>query len=337
MEDFHLLIELATTTDNVIFTNQDFITVGIYSFYDSGGGSQRYRLAVLDRNKYFFQNQAPSHSLPALGGALALVFNKQKSQLETEWQKAADSDTLDNLITYEISYDGGTNWQSTGGSNKTQKIVAPVQSFSILVRAKDDFGNYSNPPLAASWSYPETVFYITQAQLNNWSFNFGTKNPNCPGCPGTAILQSIQPARDFQFNTVTLKLRQEQASDAADLLLSLYADGGGLPNFNSLIAEAQLKDMMRLDPNSDVTFTFDAPASVFANINYWLVLSVKKYSDSAGFFRNSWQNAINTGSDFYGSGQAGKGNSGTCDGYCNFTVPYPDAAADWYMKLGFAQ
>ena len=99
----------------------------------------------------------------------------------------------------------------------------------------------------------------------------------------------------------------------------------------------QLKDMIRIDADSDITFTFGTSTSVFANINYWLVLSVKKYSDNAGFFRNSWQNAINTGSDLYGSGQAGKGNSGTCSGYCNFTVPYPDAAADWYMKLGLAQ
>ncbi len=331
LEDLNLIVNLASSQDAPV--SGDYFTLGFY--YYTGYNTQT--LVAIDRQKYYFQNETPAHQPPELGGVLAVNFSAQTSKLEIEWQKAVDLDTLDSLITYEVSYDGGMNWQSAGAQNKTQKITAPGQSFAIQVRAKDDFGNYSDPPLAASWPYPETVFQISQNQSNDWSLSFGTKNPNCPSCAGTASLQSIQPQEDLEFNTVTLKLKQELVSDIASLALVVYSDLNGLPDFDMLIAESQLTGMIRPDPDSDIAFTFDSPVPLSAQTKYWLVLSVKEYSDSRGYYRNQWQNAINAGSDLYGYGQAGRGNSGTCDGYCDFTVPYPDASADWYMKIGLSE
>lgn len=340
LEDLHLLLELATTTDGVIFTAQDFVTVGMYSFYDSGGGSQRFRLSGLDRNKYYFQTETPEHQPPQFDGELELDFNKQKSWLVTGWQRAADSDTLDSLITYEINYSTSTqleawSWQSVGAASETHKQVSPGNAFLIGVRAKDDFGNYSEIK-TAEWAYPETTFSIIQAETNNWSWAFGTKNPNCSGCPDTAGFQSIEPEEDFEFNTVVLRLRQELVSDSADLRLSVYPDDDGLPDFDELIAKAELKNIINPDPNLDIAFVFNEPVSVEAGDIYWLVLDVKNYSDNRGWYRNRWQNAINVGEDLYEEGEAGRGNADNCSGsYCaNTYIPYPDGTADWYFKIG---
>jgi hypothetical protein len=339
LEDLHLLLELATTTDGVVFTAQDFVTVGMYSFYDSGGGSQRFRLAALDRNKYYFQNDAPAHQLPQLDGELELDFNKNKLQLVVSWEAASDSDTLDSFLTYEISY--GADWQSVGASTDAKRTVSPGDNFVISVRAKDDFGNYSEI-LTAEWSYPETTFNIEQTEANNWSYFFGAKNPNCPSCPDTASFQSIQPSEDFDFNIVALKVRQDERSDSADLRLSVYPDDGGLPDFDKLIAKTELKGIYNPDFNSDIAFTFNEPVSLAEGNIYWLVLDIKKHSDSRGWYRNQWQNAINTGNDLYTGGQAGRGPGETCDNpWCSSYspstyIPYPNATADWYMKIGLA-
>lgn len=339
LEDLHLLVELATTTDGISFANQDFITVGMYSFYDSGGGSQRYRLAALDRNKYYFQNSAPVHQAPIFNGDPELNFNENRSELKVSWSAASDPDTLDNLLTYEINYSTTTElaefgWQNNGSPAVSKRQVSPGDSFLIGVRAKDDFGNYSNI-LTAEWSYPETTFYIEQNQTNSWSWTFGTRNPN--GGLDTAGLQSIQPEEDLEFNTVVLRLRQEVISDAADLQLLVYPDLDGLPDFDELIGEANLKDIFNPDPNLDIVFTFDESIPLTGGDIYWLVLRVKKYGDSRGYFRNQWQNAINTGTNLYSAGQAGMGNSGVCDSWCSFYIPSPDATADWYMKIGLTE
>jgi len=344
LEDLHLLLALATTTDKVIFTDQDFVTVGMYSFCQSGGGSQGFCLVALDRKKYYFQTETPEHQPPQLDGELEVYSNMEKSQLETKWQKAVDTDTLDSLITYEINYSTSTqfeswNWQRANWGTEDRRQVAPGDSFSIGVRAKDDFGNYSDI-LTAEWSYPETTFYIEQNQANNWLFGFGTRNPN--GGLDTASYQSIQSEEDLEFNTVVLRLRQEVASDSADIQLSVYPDLNNRPDFDSLIADTQLKGMYKPDPNLGIAFIFDEPVELMAGDKYWLVLSVKKYSDSRGYYRNQWQNAINTGIDLYVGGQAGIGPSKTCNPQCvsygpSTYIPYPDATADWYMKIGLAE
>ncbi|MBI3046029.1 MAG: lamin tail domain-containing protein [Candidatus Harrisonbacteria bacterium] len=341
LEDPHLLLELATTTDGVTFTNSDFVAVGLYSFYQSGGGDQKFKLAALDRTKYYFQASAPTHQAPIFNGSLEINFDASQSELNLNWQNASDSDTLENLINYEINYSTTTEladwaWQNNSSSITANKAVSAGDSFLIGVRAKDDFGNYSSVA-TTSWSYPPTTFYISQTEANGWSSSFGVKNPNCPSCPDTASLQSLEVVGDFDFNTVVLRLKQETVSDTADVRLSIYPDNGGLPDFDFLLAEKTILNLINPDSGADLSFNFDEAVSLSDGEIYWLVLDVKNYSSgNTGFFRNQWQNAINTGTDLYDGGQAGKGNSGLCDSYCDFTIPYPDSFSDWYFKIGLA-
>ena len=191
----------------------------------------------------------------------------------------------------------------------------------------------------AEWSYPATDFSVTQTQANDWGASFGSKNQNCPGCAGTASLQSIQPAEDFQFNVLTLRLWHEYGADYADMELFVYPDIGGSPDFNSLIASSSIKNLLYPDKNSDIAFSFDSSITFSAGNKYWLVLGAEYGNGYTGFVRNQWRNAINAGSDLYDGGQAGRGSSGICSDstYCPFTVPYPDATADWYMKIGLSE
>ena len=347
LEDPHLLFELAKTADEVNFTNQDFVTVGMYSFADSGGGSQRYRLSAMDRNKYYFQDEALAHQRPVLEGELSFEFNSGRSILELNWEKATDSDSLDNYLTYEINYSvtgqfESENWEAIGAEERAIKQVSPGNSFLIGVRAKDDFGDYSEIK-TIEWSYPETTFSITQDQFNGWSRTFGDRNPN--GGSSSASLQSIRPVEDIQFNVISLRLKQEVVSDSADVQLSVYADKSGVPDFDSKIAESILNGIIRPDSDSDIAFTFSSEGgsasggsvSLSADNTYWLVLGIKNYSDSRGFYRNQWSNAINGGTDVYAGGQSGFGPIDDCggDSYCpSIIIPYPDASADWYFKIG---
>ncbi len=346
LEDPHLLFELAKTADEVNFTNQDFVTVGMYSFADSGGGSQRYRLSAMDRNKYYFQDEVLAHQRPVLEGELSFEFNSGRSILELNWEKATDSDSLDNYLTYEINYSvtgqfESENWEAIGAEERAIKQVSPGNSFLIGVRAKDDFGDYSEIK-TIEWSYPETTFSITQDQFNGWSRTFGDRNPN--GGSSSASLQSIRPVEDIQFNVVSLRLKQEMVSDSADVQLSVYADKSGVPDFDSKIAESILSGIIRPDSDSDIAFTFSSEGgsasggnvSLSADNTYWLVLGIKNYGDSRGFYRNQWSNAINSGTDVYAGGQGG---FGPIDNYVNsyspsIIIPYPDASADWYFKIG---
>lgn len=50
----NLLVKTASSTNDVIFTPADYITIGFYSFFDSGGDNQSLRLVAVDKTKYFF-------------------------------------------------------------------------------------------------------------------------------------------------------------------------------------------------------------------------------------------------------------------------------------------
>ncbi len=349
LEDLNLIISLSGNQTAPV--DGDYITLGLYGYSESNTQT----LLAVDRQKYNFQNTVPAHSAPTMPSNPELSFNKSTSRLRIIWDASTDPDTIDSALQYEINlgtttpYESG--WMSSpsatldpdevsivNGRRFTKMLVEPRKTYAISLRAKDDFGNFSEIA-TTSWSYPSTTFSIQQTQMTGWNWKFGEKNPNCPPdvCSDSASLQTIRPTENIQFNIVTVRVRQTIVNDTADLRLSVYADANNKPDFNVLLARAELKYIYNPDPNADVTFTFDNPVSLSADTTHWLVLNVGNYSDSRGWFRNSWQNALNTGSDLYAGGQAGMGTGGICSGWCtDFQVPYPDDTADWYFKIGLA-
>ena len=167
LEDNHLLVEFSNTADVVVYDVDDYFTVGMYSFFQSGGGVQSLKLSALDRNKYYFQNDAPAHQVPATPANFEFSFIEASSLLRIIWDDSLDSDTLDNLVEYEINYTNSfnvlddNNWGSLENvsletdenlevNNRpfTKISVEPETTYLIGVRAKDDFGNYSDIAIA---------------------------------------------------------------------------------------------------------------------------------------------------------------------------------------------
>lgn len=173
LEDQHLLLELATTTSGVTFTPNDFVTVGMYSFYDSGGGSQRFRLAALDRTKYYFSSSTFAHQSPTAPANLEFQNQATTSLARIVWDKSTDTDTLNSLITYEINYStailSDSGWQTipnvsltasetaeVGSRGYTKISVEPGNTYNIALRAKDDFGNVSSAA-TATYAVPDVI------------------------------------------------------------------------------------------------------------------------------------------------------------------------------------
>jgi len=236
---------------------------------------------------------------------------------------------LDSLLTYEIQYTPEEDWGSVANATGTSRIVAPGDNFSISVRAKDDFGNYSEI-LSQEWSYPETIFYINQIDINDWSRRFGEKD----GVGSVnVILQSIIPNSDFRFNKVVLRVKQGMVNDYANLRLSVYSDDGLLnrPDFNNQIAVSIISGVYNPDQNQDITFDFGAPISLTSGVKYWLALDVEDYSWYLGWGRNNWQNAISSVNS-YTDGEAARVEKNKDGIYGN--VNFDSGNADWYMKIG---
>jgi len=334
LEDNHFIIQAASSSQDLTLNGNDFIAAAFYSTsYINVGPVPYFQLVAVDKTKYHF-SQPPVHQPPQLTGQINWNFDAGSSRLYLDWPKATDPDTLDYLLTYEIKYNDLDLWQTLDNSTGTSRIVSAGDNFSISLRAKDDFDNYSAPALTANWLYGQTNFYVTQTTATNWSGQFGYKDSISNAYVN---VQNITPQNDFQFNKVVLRIRQSQANDYANLKLSLYPDNNNFPDFSNELASATLSDVFNPDENQDMTFSFNSSVSVVNNQKYWFVLEVQSYS---GFNtwnqwdRNAWQNAITENNDYL-YGEAGglvKNWDGT---YSNITISNPNA--DWYMKIGLGQ
>ena len=335
LEDNHFIIQTASSSQELILTDQNYLTVAFYSTYSIGVGPiPSFQLVAVDKTKYYFGNSAQQS--PQLNGAITLNFDKPNSRLNIDWPKATDADTLDSLLTYEIKYASSADWQTlSGNATSTTKIVSAGDNLSISVRAKDDFGNYSSS-LTTDWFYPPTIFYITQTATSSWDTN---NTSYCYGCFGrkdgngnaTVSLQSITPAETFNFNKVVLRIKHTVGNDNANLKLAIYPHNAtsSQPDFNNIISSATLSNISG-NPENDLTFSFTNPITISAGNKYWLVLEAEGYNYAA-WQSNSWQNAISENNPYAG-GEIGKTTIN--NNYSNVSV---DSNADWYMKIGLEQ
>jgi hypothetical protein len=340
LEDDSFAVRVPNLSGNDRFDISDpeenYITVAFYSTHATmpyDGTVPYFRLVAVDKTKYYF-GEEPNREAPQLSDYLNLVFDKPSSQLNINWEKATDADTLDSLLTYEIRYSNSTNWTPLiGNATGTIKSVNPGESFSISVRALDDLGNYSSSTTPVNWNYPETVFYLNQAEANTFSNSFGYCVNDVSPCPTPIVFQGFTPETDFSFDTAVLKIKQEQKSDRANLRLSAYPDNGSnKPDFENQLGTALLSGLLGPDGTEELTFSFSPPVPVAADSVYWLVLEVDSYSgfnNDTQWRRNKWQTAISSDNPYGGGISGGAIKQG--ENYSDF---YYSAVADWYMKLG---
>jgi len=311
-----------------------FLSVAFYDFFSSGGGSQNFKLLGVSPIKYPFDDQPPAYQPPIINGDLVINFDKANSQLTVSWPAATDPDSQDNLIDYEVKIEkNGVQSGEISKSNQYQLRVAPADQAAIKVKARDEFANYS-PEKTAGWDYPKPQLLIAQTKSDNWSGNIGSKNPNCPDCPGSASLQSVSFADNVTFDFVGVRLKLESGWIIYPRLGVYEDNGSNRPDFDKLIASKTINGLAGNGQEEDLTFNFGQSVALDKDKKYWLVLDVERYGNAKGFFESKIQNAIASSDDSYGGGAAGRGNSGNCPDYCSFTIPYPNEKTDWLFQLG---
>ncbi|KKT90696.1 MAG: hypothetical protein UW92_C0030G0024, partial [Candidatus Jorgensenbacteria bacterium GW2011_GWA2_45_13] len=269
LEDKHFIIHSASSSAELGFSSNDYITIAYYAFESSGGDSQNLSLVAVDDTKFFFQNNPPSQYAPELGVFLS-SFDEPNAKLIVSWDRGSDLDSIDSELVYELNFTPlvGTStilneilWNTSTTQLLYEKTVTPADAFLLGLRARDDFGNMSSVA-TTTWSYPTTNFSITQEASDTWSSVWGTVNHSTAE-PDTASFQSFAPQENFLFNKAVVKVRQTLVSDVGNLRLAVYpANASGTLEFASPIGEAVLADVLNPDEAQEQTFTFGSPISV---------------------------------------------------------------------------
>ncbi|PIP30074.1 hypothetical protein COX26_00655, partial [Candidatus Jorgensenbacteria bacterium CG23_combo_of_CG06-09_8_20_14_all_54_14] len=161
LEDNHVIFTLASSTADAAFASStDYLTAAFYDFWPYNV-PRTFRLVAVDRIRYYFRDTPPSHAAPVMNASTTVDFDEPSSHIVVRWDAAADSDTLDSTLTYEINFTpvasstvlDETRWESASPQPRAQfngsapisynypRTVAPGDAFVIGVRAKDEFGN----------------------------------------------------------------------------------------------------------------------------------------------------------------------------------------------------
>lgn len=151
IEDNNFVIKLSNSSST--FSPSDYITVVYKATHSASSYDGRIvylQPVATDQQKYYFQEIPPIHQPPQFNGEITIIFRPEDSMAVINWPKATDPDTPNNLLVYEIKYDGG-DWQEVRGNFDFRKVDVG-ETFSFSVRAKDPFGNYSES-LFKNWEY----------------------------------------------------------------------------------------------------------------------------------------------------------------------------------------
>lgn len=108
------------------------------------------------------QKDYPPQSPPSTPEITATNFDEPNLRLGLAWASSTDPDTTDNLIKYEFNYATSTgggqavlaenNWRAASDKSAAIALEFP-DSYTIGVRAKDDFGNTSAVKVV-NWNFP---------------------------------------------------------------------------------------------------------------------------------------------------------------------------------------
>lgn len=196
LEDNNLLVEVI---DDKLFSpslegpipDRDYVSLAYYS-YQPGYEPNNYglRLVSVDPLKYYFQNNSPTTQAPTKPSSISFDFNEATSRLKVTWEKSTDLDTLDNLLAYEIAYNGNLASVST---SLFELSTEPAATYSFEITAIDDWGNKSELA-SASYTTPDLPLPYELANVS-WGLidnlnrptikiefpNYPFINPEAPG------------------------------------------------------------------------------------------------------------------------------------------------------------
>lgn len=317
----------------------DYITIGYYDFFSSGGGNQTLRLVAADPTRYYFEKPTPVFKPPVFSVDSRGSFDAHNAIMTVRLPPATDPDSPDTILTQDLTINGVLADAKWLWPDRYSFFVVPGDDLALQYRVRDDF-NISSAPSALSWKYPGSVqWFAAQDRADGWGLLFGQKNLDCPSCPDSASFQSVSFAHEIEANVFVVRLKSDYGAMNASVRLTIYPDFLGAPDFTAPLNAQTITahENISLTTIHDIAFVFKEPVIFLPNKTYWLALDVASYFDPVSFYRPYLSNAIFSGDDAYPSGISAKGANGMCGSLCSFTIGYPSASSDWYFKIGWLE
>ncbi len=196
---------LATTT-----VGGSYVKIAYYELTHAGGGSQD--LSHIASGPKIYLAGLPAQQIPTTPGSFVINFDDLNSALNLSWEKSTDLDSPDSEITYEVQVSTSTEfststWTNIGRVLATNTPIETPNSYLLGVRAKDDFGNYSD---IASKTFTFPVGY--EKPLLSGRIDSGASQPFTVPVDGILGEISVYTAdfatasRDVSSNPCTLTL-----------------------------------------------------------------------------------------------------------------------------------
>lgn len=328
-EDLHLFLQ--TPVLDIPFSEGDYFTIAFYTFGGGGYGYQSLNFSVIDKTHYPLLSDRTNQHNPILQGTPTVSFDGS-AKITLSLPTATDIDSIDSYISFETNYSplslGSLDTNLWTGA-QTSMSVGMGDEYLIGVRAKDDFGNFSEV-LTTTWTYPSTTILFAQTIEGSLSQIFGKKSHDYfPPNTTSMVLQSFSPEENISFDTILTKLSSNSYDSDATIRISVFPDSGNnAPLADSLLAESSVT-LGKTDIPEEKTFFFSTPITLEKDKLYWFVFDVAGYADPAGYWTGNGWYLVASPDDVYPRGQLGFGVlSGTTHTIWGFENK------DIYFRLG---
>lgn len=302
--DNRFYIFTASSTSDIKFSPSDYVTL---VFYGDGGKSGMFgphllSLAAVDRTKYYFQNNPPTHEPPSSPASVQTSFDDLHSLLNIRWSTSTDPDSVDNSLVYEFNITSSSalnenGWRSLGSSlpnnlSASAEVAFP-NSYKIGIRASDDFGDKSEPNVV-NWNFPDG-FQSLPFQKDHGRM-LGRANGS-----GQKFFSQASATVD----RVALWLGPEGGNfNHSDVFVKIQTDSGG--SLGEIIASSTSAGLRDVDNPSEITFRLNSPVSLAASSSYWIVPAISSGngafvfgSSGNGYSNGFWSDSPGADAYFY--------------------------------------
>jgi hypothetical protein len=292
LEDDIITFEVLIQND---LSSNDYVSLGLYNNWRGNMADFQFLdFKARDSKKYYLQNNTSHLQAPKKPKEPILTFNPTSQKLSVSSNGSTDLDSLDSNINYEYNYSTSTElnpqtWQKTPYEKTPQfeiDVLYPY-SYTIGLRAIDDFGNISEPEIK-TWSFPNNFLILINQNIKD-----ETSNPNA-----VAVAQVFSPKESGYLTGIKLYLSSYILMNwqrwRNDLNVSLYnytnsTNAENLTDFiNSIIDQNKIAvsnniNNAYIQENNELYFDFSSKPFLEKDKKYiWILGLGSGYGNLAG-------------------------------------------------------
>ena len=261
LEDQRLIVSSAAQISEISFSENDYVTLGLYAFDHAGGGRHMFKLLATDASPHHFQDGPIATTAPLLSPSITATFDLLRLQLSLAWLPATDVDTLDSGLLYEVAVSSSTikdaDWRAVG---RDRSFIVPVTFpgiYAAAVRAIDDFGNVSTPAVI-SWTFPDDFAPLPMQLFHDSEI----------GALGEG--QKVRANQTMRIDAVSMWVAAEGGPYCcAESVLELHADDDGAPG--ELLAVSDPGGIRNVDSPGELRYPLPVPTILEKDRSYWLI------------------------------------------------------------------